>query len=371
MTDEPRPDETGDEHADAPRADDRRATPRLVDGSLRPAGLTAVHCVDFSATRVESRDVHDLAAFLASPRPEWAAVRWVQVVGLKNMADIEALAAKYDLHPLAVEDVVSREQRPKVDTYGGEGSDLAARLLVNARVLHASGNRIKTSPASVFLGHTTVLTFEHADTGVWRPTRQRLVAGASRARAADASFLLYTLLDAVVDTAFPILEHLEGRLDRLEADVLEEADRSLLVEIQDVKRDLVTVRSAVWPLREVVATLQRDQHECLSSTTQVYLHDLRDHIVQVIELIEGYRERARDLTESYRTSLSARSNDTMKVLTIIGTIFIPLTFLAGVYGMNFRVFPELGWHWAYPAFWVVCVAVAGGMTAWFRRRGWW
>lgn len=363
MTDEPRPD---DAHADEPRA-----VPRLVDGSLRPAGLTAVHCVDFSVSRVDAREIRDLAAFLASPRPEWAAVRWVQVVGLKNMTDIEALAAKYDLHPLAVEDVVSREQRPKVDTYGGEGSDLAARLLVNARVLHASGNRIKTSPASVFLGHTTVLTFEHTDTGVWRPTRQRLVAGASRARGADASFLLYTLLDAVVDTAFPILEHLEGRLDRLEADVLDEADRSLLVEIQDVKRDLVTVRSAVWPLREVVATLQRDQHECLSPTTQVYLHDLRDHIVQVVELIEGYRERARDLTESYRASLSSRSNDTMKVLTIIGTIFIPLTFLAGVYGMNFRVFPELGWHWAYPAFWVVCIAVAVGMTAWFRRRGWW
>lgn len=345
--------------------------PRLVDDQLRPAGRTLVRCVDYCPTRVEAHVVDDLSVFLQTPRPDWSTVRWIEVVGMKRVADVEALAARYDLHPLAVEDVFSREQRPKVDAYGGEGSDLAARMLVTARELHASGNRIKTSPVSIFLGHTTVLTFQHADTGVWRPTRMRLEQGASRARGADASFLLYTLLDAVVDAAFPLLEHLEGRLDRLEADVLDEADRTLLVEIQDVKRDLVTVRSAIWPLREVVANLQRDQHECMSPTTQVYLHDLRDHIVQVVELIEGYRERARDLTESYRTSLSARSNDTMKVLTIIGTIFIPLTFLAGVYGMNFRVFPELSWSWGYPMFWVVCVVVAVGMVVWFRRRGWW
>ncbi|MCG2800724.1 MAG: magnesium/cobalt transporter CorA [Cellulomonas sp.] len=351
--------------------DDRPRPPRLLDVQLRPAGLTLVRCIDYCPTRVEVQAVEDLTAFLRTPRPDWSTVRWIEVVGMKRVTDVEALSAQYDLHPLAVEDVFSREQRPKVDAYGGQGSELAARLLVTARELHASGNRIKTSPVSIFLGHTTVLTFQHADTAVWRPTRQRLEQGSSRARGADASFLLYTLLDAVVDAAFPLLEHLEGRLDRLEGDVLDEADRSLLVEIQDVKRDLVTVRAAIWPLREVVANLQRDQHECMSATTQIYLHDLRDHIVQVIELIEGYRERARDLTESYRTSLSARSNDTMKVLTIIGTIFIPLTFLAGVYGMNFRVFPELGWSWGYPMFWVVCIVVAVGMVRWFRRQGWW
>lgn len=336
-----------------------------------PAGLVQVSCVDYSASAVESRAITEVAEFLDQPRPDWTNVRWVHVSGVRRARDVEAIARKYDLHPLAVEDVVSREQRPKVDAYGGDGSGLAARLLVTAQVLHASGNRIKTAPASIFLGHTTVVTFQHADTGVWAPLRHRLVVGAARARAADASFLLYALLDAVVDAAFPLLEHLERRLDRLESDVLDEADRSLLVEIQQVKRDLVTVRSAVWPLREVVAALQRDQHECMSETTQVYLHDLRDHIIQVIELIEVYRERARDLTESYRTSLSARSNDTMKVLTIIGTIFIPLTFLAGVYGMNFEVFPELGWAWGYPLFWAVTALVAGGMVAWFRHRRWW
>ncbi|MBU4213912.1 MAG: magnesium and cobalt transport protein CorA, partial [Actinobacteria bacterium] len=244
--------------------DDRPRPPRLLDVQLRPAGLTLVRCIDYCPTRVEVQAVEDLTAFLRTPRPDWSTVRWIEVVGMKRVTDVEALSAQYDLHPLAVEDVFSREQRPKVDAYGGQGSELAARLLVTARELHASGNRIKTSPVSIFLGHTTVLTFQHADTAVWRPTRQRLEQGSSRARGADASFLLYTLLDAVVDAAFPLLEHLEGRLDRLEGDVLDEADRSLLVEIQDVKRDLVTVRAAIWPLREVVANLQRDQHECMS-----------------------------------------------------------------------------------------------------------
>lgn len=329
-----------------------------------------VTCVDYSVGDVMVQQVGDLGEFLDSHRPDWSAVRWIDVAAVADMSVIDALALKYELHPLAIEDILSRSQRPKIDAYGGEGSGLNARLFITARALHLRGGRLHSSPISIFLGHTTVLTFQQEHSDVWEPIRQRIDAKGSRLRANDASFLTYALLDAVVDGCFPIIEGFDGQLDRLETAVVEEADQGLLNTIQDVKRQLTLLRSSVWPLREVVAALQRDPHECMSETTKVYLHDLYDHIVQVIEIIETYRERAKDLTESYRSSVSFRMTEVMKVLTVIGTIFIPLTFLAGVYGMNFRNLPELDVAWAYPAFWAVCGAVVAAMVGWFRRRGW-
>jgi len=360
----------------APAARDDGATPlpavahEGVGERPRPSARQVVTCVDYSPGQMRLEVVADLADFLEHHRPEWAAVRWIDVAGLSDMSVIDALARKYELHPLAIEDLLSRSQRPKIDAYGGEGSDLNARLFITTRTLHLEGGDLRSGPASIFLGHTTVLTFQQQPSDVWEPIRQRLGARGSRLRANDASFLVYALLDAVVDACFPILDRFDVRLDELEAEVVENVDRETLNEIQHVKRQLAVLRSSVWPMREVVAALRRDPHECMSETTKVYLMDLYDHIVQVVEIIETYRERASDLTESYRSSVSFRTNEVMKVLTVIGTIFIPLTFLAGVYGMNFHTFPELDQPWAYPAFWAVCGLVVFAMIAMFRRRGW-
>ncbi len=342
-----------------------------ADGSdgtaVRPVVVT---CVDYSPTQVHTQVVTDLAAFLEHHRPEWSVVRWIDVDSVSDPGLIHAVATKYELHPLAVEDLFSRTQRPKIDAYGGEGSGLNARLFITARALHFADEQLASSSVSIFLGHTTVLTFQHRSSDVWEPIRQRLDAKGSRLRGNDASFLTYALLDAIVDACFPIIDHFDAELERLESEVLDSADRALLTAIQNDKRQLTLLRSSVWPLREVVAALQRDPHECMSETTKVYLHDLYDHIVQVVEIIETYRDRANDLTESYRSSVSSRTNEVMKVLTVIGTIFIPLTFLAGVYGMNFHTFPELGQSWGYPAFWAVCGVVAVAMIAMFRKRRW-
>ncbi|NTW41934.1 MAG: magnesium/cobalt transporter CorA [Cellulomonadaceae bacterium] len=335
-----------------------------------PLGPARVTCVDYSVDRVETQVVDDLASFLDHHRPPWSTVRWIDLTGLTDMGVIEALAAKYELHPLAIEDLLSRSQRPKIDAYGGGESHVNARLFITTRALHLREGRLHSSPVSIFLGHTTVLTFQTEPTGVWDPISARIETVGSRVRATDASFLVYSLLDAVVDAAFPIIDHFDGRLEELETAVLEHFDQSLLSTIQDVKRQFALLRWSIWPMREVVAALQRDQHECMGETTKVYLHDLYDHIVQVIEIIEAYRERAIDLTEAYRSAVSFRMNEVMKTLTIIATIFIPLTFLAGVYGMNFHQFPELAQPWGYPAFWAVCVAVVVGMVTMFRRRGW-
>jgi len=333
-------------------------------------GQVSITCIDYSPGQVLVQEVEDLESFLGRHRPEWSAVRWINVDGLSNMNAIHALATKYDLHPLAIEDLLHTTQRPKVESYGGEESEFLARLFIITRVLQIEDGRLTHHQISIFVGHKTVLTFQEKSSGEWDAVRQRIKSKGSRLRSNDASFLAYSLLDAGIDSCFPILEHYSNRAEELEDLILENFHSSAISEIHQLKRDLLTLRWVIWPMREVVSTLLRDPHECVSDTTRVYLRDLYDHVIQIIEIIETYREIASDLTETYMSSVSNRMNEVMKVLTLIGTIFIPLTFLAGVYGMNFRYFPELNQVWAYPAFWIICFFLAAIMLLLFRRRNW-
>jgi magnesium transporter len=337
-----------------------------------PSGGERAHvtCIDYGPSSVQVQEVDDLEAFLGLHRPEWSAVRWVNVDGLSDMKVIHALATKYELHPLAVEDLLHIPQRPKVDYYGGVGSSQRARLFIIARILLADEGMLRSEQVSIFLGHTTLLTFRETRNDLWNPIRQRIQTKGSRLRDNDASFLMYSLLDAIIDRCFPILEAYGERMEGIEDRLLEGAPRETINEIHQIKRELLVLRRVAWPTREVISTLQRERHECLSDTTRVYLGDLYDHGIQIMDIIENYREMATDLTDTYMSAASNRMNEVMKVLTIIGTIFIPLTFLAGVYGMNFHHIPELTQVWAYPAFWTVCVLVAGTMLYFFRRRHW-
>jgi len=202
------------------------------------------------------------------------------------------------------------------------------------------------------------------------PGAATLRAKGSRLRHSDASFLVHSLLDAVVDTCFPILEQYEDQMEEIENILLEGPHRDASHKINEIKHDMMLLRWVMWPTRDMVSQLQRESHECVSDDTRVYLRDLYDHVMQIIEIVEMYRERASGLYETYMSAVSNRMNQIMKVLTVISTIFIPLTFMAGVYGMNFQHFPELGQPWAYPAFWGVCILVASMMVLFFRRRQW-
>jgi magnesium transporter len=339
---------------------------------LRPSetGPVRVSCIDYCPAEIAIRDIDNLEDFLNHHRPDWAVVRWINVAGLSDMRLIHALSTKYDLHPLAIEDVLHLSQRPKVEPYGGEESEMQARLFIVAHALQLQDDRLCSEQVSIFLGHKTVLTFQEKPGNLWDPIRQRLKTKGSRLRTNDASFLVYSLLDANLDHCFPILEHFGDRAEELEILILDRSQRNTINDIHQLKRDLLLMRRNIWPMREVVYTLQRESHECVSDMTRVYLRDLYDHVIQIIDIIEIYREIASDLTETYMSSVSNRMNEIMKVLTMIGTIFIPLTFLAGVYGMNFHYLPELDQAWAYPAFWGVCFVVAGIMVVWFRRRKW-
>ena len=355
----------------------KKAAPGSAPG-IEPHELLAVPgktvsvritCVDYCPEQVEAQEVRDLPAFIAAHRPEWSTVRWINVDGIGDLAVIRALAEKYHLHPLAIEDVLHTPQRPRVQAYEADG-EFQARLFVIVRELELRDRQLHTEQVSIFVGHKTVLTFQETPGDVWDPIRQRIRTPGSQLRTNDASFLAYSLIDAVVDEAFPILELFGDRLEELEDRVLQHPSQDTIQEIHRVKRELLLVRRAMWPMREVLQRMQRDPHECFSEITRTYIRDVYDHAIQIIDIVETYREVATGLTETYMTAMSNRMNEIMKVLTVIGTIFIPLTFLAGVYGMNFRHFPELDWPYAYPLFWVICFGTAIAMIVWFRRRRW-
>jgi len=331
-------------------------------------GPPVVTVFDYSPERFEKQEVRDVPAFLAAHRPDWSHVRWINIDRVDDQDLVRAFATKYGLHPLAIEDVLTPNQRPKVDLYEAQG-DQPARVFLIVRMLDLVDGRLESEQVGIFLGRNTVLTFQESPGDIWNPIRQRISTTAARIRANDASFLVYSLLDAIVDHCFPLLETYGERLEAIEEEVLDKPTSATMHEIHVIKREMLVLRRGVWPLREVILGLQREPHECMSDTTRTYLHDLYDHAVQIIDILETYRDVATGLTETYMSSLSNRMNEIMKVLTIIGTIFIPLTFLAGVYGMNMPI-PENQWKWAYPVFWIVCVALAGGMIGWFRRRGW-
>jgi magnesium transporter len=259
-------------------------------------------------------------------------------------------------------------QRPKAEFYPGEPG-LRARHFIVARLSLLEGGKLHSEQVSIFLGHRTVLTFQQNHGNVWESIRQRIAQTGSRLRSNDPSFLVYSLFDTMVDQCFPILEHYGDELEELEDRILEEGDEEAINEVHHLKRELILLRRALWPMRAVVQTLQREQNECLSDQTRTYFRDVSDNLAHIVDLIETYREVAMGIAETHLSAMSNRLNAVMKVLTIIGTIFIPLTFLAGVYGMNMPI-PENHSHLAYPVFWAVCILISGGMLFWFKRRNW-
>jgi len=335
-----------------------------------PEVRVPITCIDYAPDRVETRHItdKDFEEFVKSRRAPWVKVRWINVDGLNDPAAIRALAIKYGFHPLAIEDLMSTGQRPKLEGYTAEG-ERPPYLFLIVRMIQLVEQKLESEQISMFVGKQIVVTIQESPGDIWDPIRARIEKPGSRLREQDASYLAYTLLDAIVDHCFPVLEHYGDHLEELEDLVLDRPDHHTITDIHEVKRHLLLLRRAVWPMREVVNAMQREPHECMSDNTRTYLRDVYDHIIQIMDIIETYREVGTSLTETYMTSMSNRLTEVMKVLTIIGTIFIPLTFLAGVYGMNMPI-PENHYAISYPIFWGVCIAIGGGMLVWFRKRGW-
>ena len=286
----------------------------------------------------------------------------------KTKGAIRALAEKYQLHPLAIEDVLNGQNRPKAEDYPASG-DQPGRLFVVARRVMIQDEALAAEQSSFFLGRHTLLSLQASDCPAIDAVRARIEKVHSRLRQNDVSFLLYSLLDTIVDGFYPVLEDASTQLEDAEEAVLDHPGAQTLHAIHQIKRSLVLIRRVAWPMRELIGTLQRERHECLSEVTQTYFRDVYDHCVQVIDLIETYREIASEIASTHVSMTSNRTNEIMKVLTIIGTIFMPLTFLVGIYGMNMYI-PENHWPYSYAVFWIVAIAIAWYMLWRFRRGGW-
>jgi magnesium transporter len=312
----------------------------------------------------EVNDLQQVQDFL----DKWP-VLWVDVEGLGHVETIRELGEMFSLHRLALEDVLNVHQRPKVESYGDYHFIVTRMARLNEHV--------DTEQLTLFLGENFVLTFQEGQPGdCLDAIRQRIRQKRGRIRDAGLDYLAYALLDAVVDGYFPILEEYGERLETLEDEIVTHPSSNTVARIHEIRRDLLTLRRAMWPQREVFNALLREEMEMVTNETRLYLRDCYDHTTQIIDLVETYRELGADLTDVYLSSISNRTNEIMRVLTVIATIFIPLTFIAGVYGMNFNTstspwnMPELNWYWGYPFVFTLMTVIAVGQLAFFRRRGW-
>lgn len=292
-------------------------------------------------------------------------VGWMNLDGLHDPEIMRRIRDHFDLHLLVMEDVVTVGQRAKVEEYDGY-----IYLAVPMLSFHEETLTVEVEQLSLILGPNWVLTFQERPGDVFDPVRERLRTAYGRIRHRGADYLAYALLDAVVDRYFGVLERLGDAAEVLELKIMEDPSEALALQVNHLKREFLLLRKLVWPLREIMGSLIRTESPLVTESTQVFLRDVHDHAVQVIDTVETLRDVASSMTDLYVSMLGQRTNDVMKVLTIMASIFIPLTFMAGIYGMNFEFMPELGYPWAYPALWGAMILVAGGMVVYFRKKGW-
>tara|TARA_R110002049_G_scaffold47902_1_gene138419 strand:+ start:129284 stop:130366 length:1083 start_codon:yes stop_codon:yes gene_type:complete len=321
-----------------------------------------IHVIHYAPDSVDEADVTDVEQLHQAHQPE--TITWVDVQGYGDETMIRRIAEIFSLHPLAIEDVVNIPQRPKSEMYDKQ-------MLIIVRMVQVGENfHIDAEQVSIVLGETYVLTFQEKYGDVLEPVRKRIRSGKGPMRREKADYLAYALFDTIVDGYYPALEEIGNELEAIEEEVVENPTPELLRKLNSVRNKLTNLRRAIWPQREAANRLVRDETPLIRPHVRVYLRDTYDHCVQSSEVVEMYREMATGMISTYLSSIANRSNEVMKVLTIMASIFIPLTFLAGIYGMNFDHMPELHMRWAYPLVWITMFAVAIAMVLFFVRKGW-
>jgi magnesium transporter len=340
----------------------------LPPGTLVHTGQKKVESVQITVIDYDERvfdekrvaTVEECLPFKATPT-----VTWINIDGLHDVTVIEKIGKAFDLHPLVLEDILSTGQRPKCEDYD-------RHIFVVLRMLSCADEdrTIDSEQVSVVFGPNFVLSFQERVGDVFDVIRDRLRSAKGRIRKMGADYLAYSLLDAIVDSYFGILEKTGERIETLEEELVCDPDERTLQRIHALKREMIELRRTVWPLRELINGLQRSESSLLTDTTRLYLRDVYDHTIQIIDAIESFRDMVSGMLDIYLSSLSNRMNAVMKVLTIIATIFIPLTFVAGIYGMNFEHMPELTWRYGYAVVWVVMLVIAASMLIYFRRKKW-
>jgi magnesium transporter len=337
----------------------RPGTLVIPTGAAHPR-ISVIDYTRDAVTETEIERVGDLKPYL-----DRDSVTWVNVEGLGDEATLQEIAEFFQLHPLLIEDVVNVPQRPKVEPYG----DLLLLITRMVMVGNHEAARAEAEQVSIILGKQYVLTFQERRDDVFDPLRARIHRGLGAIRRSSTDYLAYAILDTVIDAYYPALEQIGEYLENLETEVIESPTNATVGRIYDLKRQLLTIRRAVWPQRDMINRMIQEE-EAFTDPVRVYLRDCYDHCIQASDIVESYREMAAGLLDVYLSSVSNRMNEVMKVLTIMASIFIPLTFIAGVYGMNFEFMPELHHRLAYPILLIVMAVTAALMLWYFQRRGW-
>jgi len=291
-------------------------------------------------------------------------VTWLDIDGLSNEAVLQSIKDLFSIHELTLSDIVNVPQRPKIEEQETYVVIITHMMSMNDEY------EIDSEQISIVLGKNFVLTFQEKPGDVFEPLRQRIQKSKGVFRKSGADYLAYALADRVIDQYFPILEKYGDYLEEIEEALIENPSREILGEIYHARRQLLGLRRAIWPQREIFSSILRDEFKGIKSSTRTYFRDVYDHVIEVIDVVENYRELGSGFMDVYLSSISNKLNDVMKVLTVISTIFMPLTFLAGIYGMNFKYMPELEYQYSYPLLLVVMAVLGIGMFIGFKRKGW-
>lgn len=348
-----------------PRHSMKRGLPpgELLHVGTAPEGPVSISVLDYNESDIDERA--DETPDDCIPFRDSATVTWINVDGVQDLRIVERFGEIFGLHPLTLEDIANTQQRPKLEEF-----ENYIYIVLKMPLYDLTTGETSDEQVSFVLTPGCVLSFQEKPGDVFDPIRDRIRTGRGRIRKSGADYLLYALLDAVVDGYFVLLEAIGERVESIEEELAREPSQEIMRTIHGLKRETILIRRAIWPLREVISALSKNESPLIEDTTVLYLRDVYDHTIQVIDTIESLRDMLSGLLDLYLSSVSNRMNEVMKVLTVIATMFIPLTFVAGIYGMNFQHMPELAWRWGYPAVWGVMIAMLVVMLSFFKRKRW-
>jgi len=331
-------------------------------GEKRTDKIT-ISLMDYDEKQFQEKPIED--AEEAFPLKDEPTVTWINISGIPEVDLMEKIGKHFEIHSLTLEDILNTAQRPKMEDF-----DHYVYLVMKMLCLDKEQDAVHSEQVSLVLGPNFLISFQEQPGDVFDSIRERIRKSKGRIRKTGCDYLTYALMDSLVDKYFVILEHFGEKMEVLEEDLLDNPTREILESIHNMKREMIFLRKRVWPLREVIGSLTRGGSSLVRESTAVYLRDVYDHTIQVIDTIESFRDVLAGMLDIYLSTVSNKMNEVMKVLTIIATIFIPLTFLAGIYGMNFKYMPELEWRWGYFAVWSVMIAIFVMLLFYFRRKKW-
>ncbi len=341
----------------------------LVHIGEQKAEKVRITLFDYERDRFEEKELPTIEAALSyKDKPS---VSWINIDGIHRVDILEKIGARFDLHPLVLEDILNTTQRPKLENHGDY-------IFIVVKMLHYSekSGTVEAEQISMILGPHFVISFQEKEGDIFNPIRERIRTQESRLRNNGADYLAYRLLDTIVDHYFAILENMGEKIVAVEDELMKNPTTDTLAEIHRLKREIIFLRKSIWPLREIISSLEREESPLIKDSTEIFLRDVYDHAIQVMDTVESFRDMVTGMLDIYLSNLSNKMNEVMKVLTIIATIFIPLSFITGIYGMNFSHdaspwnMPELGWYFGYPTAITVMVAIAIVMIIYFKKKKW-